>query len=76
MTECPACGEMFSPAGLGGHIAQSHEDEEIREAALEHLRDVAEELGRTPTREDINDHSGVSAGIYNNRFGGFNLDAE
>lgn len=72
MTECPVCAETFQPAGLGGHITQSHSDDEVRAAAIEHLRDVAERLDRTPTRTEINELPGPSAGIYNNRFGGFN----
>lgn len=70
--QCPVCEDSFIPQGLGGHITQSHDDEEVCQAAIQYLQDVADELGRTPTREEIDRRNGPSAGLYNSRFGGMN----
>jgi hypothetical protein len=45
---------------------EQYTDEEL----LDHLQRLAEELGRTPTAEDIHEADGASPGTYNWRFGG------
>jgi hypothetical protein len=52
------------PPGLGRKLYD-------RDTLLGHLRDLAERLGRTPTREDLKTRDGPRGGTYYRRFGSF-----
>ncbi|ELY99594.1 homing endonuclease associated repeat-containing protein [Natrialba aegyptia] len=66
--ECETCGETFtSLASYRGHLGG--QSPIGREVLKTELRRFAEELGRPPTREEMNADGAYSATAYRNEFG-------
>lgn len=73
--ECPTCGrdDFQSDWGMRSHHKQVHGSDAIStDELLDTLRDLADELGRTPKMRDVVDRTPRSASIYQNRFGSWN----
>lgn len=69
MATCRVCGGEYER--IGSHL-HTHDNAEIRTVLLDHLHDVTDELGRSPTRREIQDIDGPSFEIYSRRFGSWN----
>jgi RNA polymerase-binding transcription factor DksA len=70
--ECPVCEGKYSVEGLGVHLSAQHDNQEVREALVSHLKYAAEGLDKPPTRREIDDIDGPSHGMYSARFGSWN----
>ena len=69
---CPAeeCDRSFGSAhGRGQHVRYSHDPAQL---LLKEIRRLADELGRTPTRRHVREHSPISAGPAKEHFDGWN----
>lgn len=73
MHECRVCGRLFdSPQGRGIHWTQSHSDNEIEQAMINGLQELADELGRTPSARDMEQEGSYSRGRYEKVFDSWN----
>ena len=74
---CEVCGKLFPTVhGASVHRATAHEDEEVEAVMLEELRELAEELGRTPYAKEMEEDGPFSTNTYQNRFGSWNAALE
>lgn len=74
---CEVCGRTFDSAkGRGIHRA-SHDEEDIKQVLITELERLGEELGKTPSLQDMNQHGAHSSKTYQDKFGSWNdaLDA-
>ena len=71
--ECPICGTPVTPNGLWSHASNAHSDDDVHAAMLEVLAAVADDLGHTPTTEDLDAYPRApSHASYGNWFGSYN----
>jgi hypothetical protein len=71
--ECPICGTPVTPNGLWSHASNTHSADDVRAAMLEVLAAVADDLGHTPTTEDLDAYPRApSHASYGNWFGSYN----
>ncbi|WP_394742940.1 homing endonuclease associated repeat-containing protein [Natronococcus roseus] len=73
--QCPTCGDQFSSNwGMRSHHKQVHGENVIsNEDILEWIRDTAEELERTPTQTEVEEHvEQFNVGMCYNRFESWN----
>lgn len=70
--DCPICGSPFVAPVVWKHATQAHDEEEVRDAMLDALRTLADELNRTPTHQDVKDSAGLpDNSAYVDWFGSF-----
>lgn len=75
--ECATCGyqEALKPSRAtittycSTRCARGHNRRYTDDYLLDHLRNLASQLGRTPSQHDINDHDGPAHPTYCKRFG-------
>lgn len=67
--ECWVCGEELER--IGSHM-RTHEEDEIRESLLDHLQNVADSIGRSPTINEINEWEGPAHDTFTSRWGSWN----
>ena len=70
--ECPAdgCERTFDSArGKGVHVSRIHDMDQI---VKDTIRDLADELGRTPTQREMNEHGSMSDDTVKRCFGTWN----
>lgn len=70
---CDICGSAFeTPGGKGSHKRWEHAELYTREAICEAIQQLAEEIGRPPTIEEMRADGAVSAATAKNEFGNWN----
>lgn len=73
--ECPVGWCAYtnnSKRGLGVHFGNAHAKEEKQAAYLDELKRLADEIGRSPRRDDMIESGKFSAVAYQNQFGSWN----
>jgi 5-methylcytosine-specific restriction endonuclease McrA len=76
-SKCRICGSWFkNNHARAGHRTQVHSEEEIKEAMLDALAEMGEELGRLPEARDMEQDGPYSQNTYQNRFGSWNNAVE
>lgn len=75
--ECKICGRSFdSNTGRGIHRGSAHSDAEIKQVMLAEIQQLADELGRTPNLQHMNDIGKFSTKTYQRKFGSWNAALE
>lgn len=70
---CEICGKRFDTShGASIHRANAHSDDEVRNVMIEALQIMAEEIGRTPYAQEMEEDGPFSSNSYQNRFGSWN----
>lgn len=71
MVDCPQCDrdDFASERGLKIHITKRHEQGESKEDIIKSLQEVAEELGRAPTKGEFDEYGSCTSPVVSDRFG-------